>query len=124
MSTTTDDFGELGAEFNTYVGAINYATMVTIDAENRPRTRVLIPVWEKVDDRPVGWLATYRTRSRRHTSKAIRTPTSLTGHRATTQWPSTRSPSGTTNPRSSNTWRIQVIRGGDLRSRIWRADRS
>jgi hypothetical protein len=61
MTTTVTRFADLEAEFNAYIGAINYATMVTVDAKNRPRTRVLIPVWEKVDDEPRGWLATYWT---------------------------------------------------------------
>ncbi|HEY0693959.1 MAG TPA: pyridoxamine 5'-phosphate oxidase family protein, partial [Kribbella sp.] len=61
MTTTVGDFSDLEAEFNACIGAINYATMVTVDAENRPRTRVLIPIWENVDGEPLGWLATYRT---------------------------------------------------------------
>ncbi|MEU6644245.1 hypothetical protein ABZ863_17040 [Saccharomonospora sp. NPDC046836] len=61
MTTTVQDFADLEAEFNAYVGTINYATMVTVDARNRPRTRVLIPVWENVDGQPGGWLATYKT---------------------------------------------------------------
>lgn len=54
-------FAEIQAEFDAIVGATVYATMVTVDARNRPRTRVLIPIWESVDGRPLGWLATYRT---------------------------------------------------------------
>ncbi|MEU6559494.1 pyridoxamine 5'-phosphate oxidase family protein [Nocardia nova] len=61
MTKAINDFRDIEAEFDAYVGAINYATMVTVDAEHRPRTRVLIPVWENVDGEPLGWLATYRT---------------------------------------------------------------
>lgn len=56
MTTKVGTFAEIEDEFNRYVGSIVYATMVTVDANNRPRTRVLIPVWENVDARPVvGW---------------------------------------------------------------------
>jgi general stress protein 26 len=40
---------------------VPYATMTTVDRKGRPRARVLIAVWELDGDRPVGWLATYRT---------------------------------------------------------------
>ncbi|GAA3249559.1 hypothetical protein [Nonomuraea helvata] len=61
MTLTVTSFAEIESEFNAFVGAIAYATMVTVDAEHRPRTRVLIPVWEAVDGQPRGWLATYKT---------------------------------------------------------------
>ncbi|WP_326611508.1 hypothetical protein OG949_20120 [Streptomyces scopuliridis] len=47
--------------FFSYVRSITYATMITVDRENRPRARVLLPVWEVVDGHPVGWLAVHRT---------------------------------------------------------------
>jgi general stress protein 26 len=40
---------------------INYATMTTVDRLGRPRSRVLIAVWELDGTRPVGWLATFKT---------------------------------------------------------------
>jgi hypothetical protein len=40
---------------------INYATMTTVDRRGRPRSRVLIAVWEIDGERPVGWLATFPT---------------------------------------------------------------
>jgi hypothetical protein len=61
MTTRVPDFAAIGEEFDAYVGAIGYATMVTVDARHRPRTRVLIPVWEVVDGAPLGWLATFPT---------------------------------------------------------------
>lgn len=38
-----------------------YATMTTVDRRGRPRSRVLIVVWELDGDRPVGRLATFKT---------------------------------------------------------------
>jgi HAD superfamily hydrolase (TIGR01458 family) len=57
----THSFAEIREQFTACIGEINYATMVTVDRLGRPRTRVLIEVWEIVEDRPLGWLATYRT---------------------------------------------------------------
>ncbi|MGX1771811.1 hypothetical protein ACWIGW_06820 [Nocardia brasiliensis] len=77
MTSTVTSFTDLETEFDDFVGHIGYATMVTVDRRNRPRTRVLIPIWENVDGVPV----------------ILRL----------------------------DPWRIQVIRGRDLRSRIWQA---
>ncbi len=119
VSTTTRDFGELEAEFDTYVGAINHATMVTVDAENRPRTRVLIPVWEKVDGRPLGWLATYRTPVKEHVWDLYRrTSPRGAGYPLGNFWTAPSDPK--LHVLRLTPWRIQVIRGADLRSRIWR----
>lgn len=54
-------FADLQPDFDAIVGAVNYATMTTVDTLGRPRSRVLIPVWETVAEHPVGWLGTYRT---------------------------------------------------------------
>ncbi|WP_336083792.1 pyridoxamine 5'-phosphate oxidase family protein [Nocardia sp. SSK8] len=54
-------FADIRADVDAIVGAINYATMTTVDAKGRPRARVLIPVWETGTEEPTGWLATYRT---------------------------------------------------------------
>ncbi|MBE1530885.1 hypothetical protein H4W34_000718 [Actinomadura algeriensis] len=61
MTTHVETYAEIRDEFDAYVGDIVYATMTTVDGKGRPRARVLIPVWEVVDGRPVGWLATYKT---------------------------------------------------------------
>ncbi|MFI7468635.1 pyridoxamine 5'-phosphate oxidase family protein [Nonomuraea sp. NPDC049646] len=151
----TTSFAEIESEFNAYVGAIRYATMVTVDARNRPRTRILIPVWETVDGRPRGWLATYRTPVKAahlagnpHTSFSYWKPgNSSVAIEATAAWVEdaetkrhvwdlyrTISPRGAgydlgafwrspTDPALHvlrlEPWRVQVIRGTDLRSRIW-----
>lgn len=58
MSTA---FAALRPDFDDILRSIVYATMTTVDGQHRPRTRVLIPVWEVVDGAPLGWLATYPT---------------------------------------------------------------
>ena len=158
MSTKIRDFADLEVEFNAYVGAINYATMVTVDAENRPRTRVLIPVWEKVHGEPLGWLATYRTpvkaahlAANPHTNFSYWAPgNNSVAVDVVARWDNALPTKERvwdlyrrTSPRGAGyhlgnfwkapsdpqlhvlrltPWRIQVIRGFDLRSRIWRAD--
>lgn len=156
MSTTVRYFTDVETEFNAYVGAINYATMVTVDAGNRPRTRVLIPVWEKIDGQPRGWLATYKTPVKTahiagnpHTNFSYRAPgNNSVAIDALAEWDNTlptkklvwdlyrrTSPRGAGYPLGNfwttpadpqlhvlrlTPWRIKVIRGSDLRSRIWR----
>ncbi len=61
MPTNVDTFARIQDSFFEYVRDIKYATMTTVDRKSRPRARVLFPVWEVVDGRPVGWLAVYRT---------------------------------------------------------------
>ncbi|MGW5649573.1 pyridoxamine 5'-phosphate oxidase family protein [Saccharopolyspora sp. NPDC003752] len=61
MTTRTTDFADVQDTFNSYLRDIKYATMITVDSRHRPRARVLLPVWEVVDGRPVGWLAAYKT---------------------------------------------------------------
>jgi general stress protein 26 len=130
--------------------------VLTVDARHRPRTRVLIPVWEVVDGMPLGWLATSRAPvkaahiagnphtnfsywSPANNSVAIDAVAGWTDDLADKQyvWDPYRrtSPSGAgydlgrfwRSPLDPQLhvlrlapWRIQVIRGGDLRSRIWR----
>ena len=36
-------------------------TVTTVDAAGRPRSRILHPIWEVIDDRPVVWVMTGRT---------------------------------------------------------------
>jgi hypothetical protein len=158
VSETVSRFADLETEFNSYVGAINYATMVTVDAKNRPRTRVLIPVWEKVDGEPIGWLATYRTPVKAahlarnpHANFSYWAPGNNTVAVDTlARWDNSAPVKehvwnlySTTSPRGAGyhlgsfweapsdsklhvlrltPWRIQVIRGTDLRSRIWQVN--
>ncbi|MFI6795021.1 pyridoxamine 5'-phosphate oxidase family protein [Streptosporangium canum] len=155
MAVKVKSFAAIESEFNAFVGAIVYATMVTVDARNRPRTRVLIPIWENVDGTPLGWLATYRTpvkaahiANNPHTnfsywtqgndSVAIdtvaawvddlpakshvwdlykRTSPRGAGYDLGNFWRSPADPK--LHVLRLTPWRIQVIRGMDLRSRIW-----
>lgn len=157
MTVEVADYTEIEAEFDQYVGRINYATMVTVDSKNRPRTRVLIPVWEKVDGAPLGWLATYHTPvkaahiarnphvnfsywDRRNDSVAVdavaewvpdlavkrhvwdlyeRTSPRGAGYPLGQFWKSPDDPE--LHVMRLAPWRIQVIRGTDLRSRIWQS---
>ena len=79
MTIKVTSFGEIEEQFAAYIGDIVYATMTTVDAKGRPRARVLIPIWEVVDGRPIGWLATYRTPVKAAHLAATRTPRSRTG---------------------------------------------
>lgn len=54
-------FAPLRPDVADILGHINYATMTTVGRKGRPRSRVLIAVWELDGDRPVGWLATFKT---------------------------------------------------------------
>ncbi|MEU5881082.1 pyridoxamine 5'-phosphate oxidase family protein [Spirillospora sp. NPDC047279] len=155
MATKVSTFAEVRDEFEAYIGDIVYATMTTVDKKGRPRARVLIPIWEEVDGRPVGWLATYRTPVKEahlagnpHTTFSYWTPRqNAVAVDTVAEWvdgPDVRkrvwdlysktSPKGAgyelgqfwkgpDDPKlhilKLEPWRVQVIRGRDLRSRIW-----
>jgi general stress protein 26 len=55
------DFAEIEAEFSDRVQRMVWCNLATVDAANRPRSRIVHPLWEG----PVCWLAT-----RRHSFKA------------------------------------------------------
>ena len=61
MATTVESFSEIEEAFISYIQDIVYCTMITVDSASRPRARVLLPVWEVVGGKPVGWLAAYKT---------------------------------------------------------------
>ncbi|GAA3388651.1 pyridoxamine 5'-phosphate oxidase family protein [Cryptosporangium minutisporangium] len=130
--------------------------MTTVDAKGRPRTRILIAVWEKVDGQPLGWLATYRTPVKAahlahnpHTTFSYWSPRqNVVAIDAVAEWvddPAVKdhvwqlyertSPTGVGYPLGKfwkspldpklhvlrlTPWRVQTIRGTDLRSTIWR----
>ncbi|GII95161.1 pyridoxamine 5'-phosphate oxidase family protein [Sinosporangium siamense] len=158
MTSKVQTFAEMKEEFDAYVGSTVYSTMVTVDAKGRPRTRVLIPVWDVVDGVPLGWLATYKTpvkaahiagnphtnfsylTSRGHNAVAIdtvaawdddpevrrhvwdlylRTSPRGAGYDLGRFWSSPEDPK--LHVLRLEPWRIQIVRGGDLRSRIWQA---
>lgn len=155
MTVKVTSFAAIEDEFNAFVGRIVYATMVTVDSKGRPRTRVLIPVWEKVEGSPLGWLATYKTPvkaahiagnphtnfsywARGNNSVAVDTIAEWVDDQDSRRhvWDLYKktSPRGAgydlrafwhspADPRLQilrlTPWRVQVIRGMDLRSRIW-----
>ncbi|MFI6514585.1 pyridoxamine 5'-phosphate oxidase family protein [Spirillospora sp. NPDC050679] len=157
MATKVHDFAAIREQFDAYVGDIVYATMTTVDSKHRPRARVLIPVWEVVDGKPVGWLATYRTPVKEahlagnpHATFSYWTPRQNAASVDTVAtwvdlddlatrrhvWDLYRRTSprgagydlgqfwkGVEDPKlhvlKLEPWRVQVIRGTDLNSRIW-----
>lgn len=56
-----ESFAQIRDDVAEILGTIVYATMTTVDRRGRPRSRVLIVVWELDGPRPVGWLATFKT---------------------------------------------------------------
>jgi general stress protein 26 len=48
----TNDFDAIAPEFDRRVRAMVYCSLATIDAEGRPRTRVIHPIW----DGATGWV--------------------------------------------------------------------
>ncbi|GII52626.1 pyridoxamine 5'-phosphate oxidase [Planotetraspora thailandica] len=158
MATAVTSFAAIQDEFNAYIGDIVYATMTTVDKKGRPRARVLIPVWEIVAGRPLGWLATYKTPVKAahlagnpHTTFSYWTPRqNAVSIDTVARWADEleikqhvwqlyrkTSPAGAgydlgrfwhggpTDPQLHvlrlEPWRVQVIRGTDLRSQIWKA---
>ncbi|MFD8382836.1 hypothetical protein ACFV2X_30720 [Streptomyces sp. NPDC059679] len=99
MTLKVGSFSDVEGEFFQYIGDIAYATMITVDRKNRPRARVLLPVWEL-----------YRKGS----------PPGV-GYDPRGYWHG-----GPTDPEYHvvriEPWRVQVLRGTDLRSRIWTAE--
>ncbi|ADB35679.1 pyridoxamine 5'-phosphate oxidase-related FMN- binding protein [Kribbella flavida DSM 17836] len=59
--TKAVSFAELRDDLTAILSRIRYATMTTVDPHGRPRSRVLIAVWELAGPDPLGWLATFRT---------------------------------------------------------------
>lgn len=55
------EFSELQADFLRITADVVWSTMATVDTRGRPRTRVVHPIWEVVDGRPVGWVGTSRS---------------------------------------------------------------
>lgn len=49
---------EIARPFADVAHRVVWATVATVDAHDRPRSRVLHPIWEVVDDGLVGWIAT------------------------------------------------------------------
>ena len=54
-------FAEVRDEFLRITGDVVWCTVATVDTRGRPRTRILHPIWEVIEDRPVGWIGTTRS---------------------------------------------------------------
>jgi len=50
------DFSEIEAEFIQRVHTMVWCSVATVDSQNRPRSRVLHPIWEGA----TGWITTHR----------------------------------------------------------------
>ncbi|TWD80131.1 pyridoxamine 5'-phosphate oxidase [Kribbella amoyensis] len=59
--TTKVPYAKLRDDLAAVLSRVRYTTMTTVDLRGRPRSRVLIAVWELDRDQPLGWLATFRT---------------------------------------------------------------
>jgi general stress protein 26 len=157
MAQRVSTFDDIRRGFLAYIADIRYCTMVTVDSANRPRARVMLPIWEIVDDHPVGWLAVYRTPVK--AAHLARNPNSTYSYwsprqdavhiDAISSWvddaeakayawnvycagspagvgydPIGFWPGGPTDPSYHliriDPWRIQLVRGTDLSSVIWR----
>ena len=57
----TTPFSPFEADFLRLTAEIVWCTVTTIDAQGRPRSRILHPIFEVRDGQPVGWIATGRT---------------------------------------------------------------
>ncbi|MFI6867162.1 pyridoxamine 5'-phosphate oxidase family protein [Nocardia sp. NPDC050406] len=54
----TATFETIEADFFRFTTDIVWCTITTVDTDGRPRSRILHPIWEMVDGRPVGWIFT------------------------------------------------------------------
>ncbi|UCM87593.1 pyridoxamine 5'-phosphate oxidase family protein [Streptomyces marincola] len=159
MAQKVEKFSDLEDSFFDYIKDIVYATMITVDKKGRPRARVLLPIWEVVDDRPLGWLAVFKTPVKAaHLANNPHTTYSYWNQRqncvfvdSVTTWvedmetkryawdlytkgsppgvgynPRAYWSGGPTDPKFEvlriEPWRVQVLRGRDLHSRIWTAE--
>ena len=57
----TKSFESFEADFLRLTADIVHCTVTTVDAQGRPRSRILHPIFEVRDGLPVGWVATNRT---------------------------------------------------------------
>lgn len=158
MAQRVATFATIEDSFLGYIRDIKYSTMVTVDRNGRPRARVMLPIWEVVDGRPVGWLAGYKTPVKAahlahnpHGTYSYWSPRQNALHiDAVSSWiddPAVKdygwqlycagSPKGVgydpvrfwrggpTDPEYNvlriDPWRVQVVRGTDLSSRIWQS---
>lgn len=56
-----ESFAALQDDFLRFAHEIVWCTVTTVAPDGRPRSRILHPIWEVVDGKPVGWIFTGRT---------------------------------------------------------------
>src|SRR5918998_4395797 len=54
-------FAPFAEDFLAITSEVVWCTATTVDAAGRPRSRILHPIFEVADGRPIGWVATART---------------------------------------------------------------
>lgn len=54
-------FVNIQEDFLRFTADIVYCTVTTVDAQGRPRSRVMHPIFEVVDGQPIGWAVTDRS---------------------------------------------------------------
>lgn len=54
-------FTDFEPDFLRLTGQTVWCSLTTLDGHDRPRSRVVHPLWEVTHDRPIGWVATRRS---------------------------------------------------------------
>ena len=54
-------YDEVAPKFMEMANNIVWCNVATVDADSRPRSRILHPIWEMVDGQLIGWIATGAT---------------------------------------------------------------
>jgi hypothetical protein len=56
-----EPFAALEEDFLRITADVVLCTVTTVDPRGRPRSRILHPIWQVLDGRPVGWVVTSKT---------------------------------------------------------------
>lgn len=56
-----ESFAAFEEEFRRYTSEIVLCTVTTVDGKGRPRSRMLHPIWQVIEGRPVGFVVTSKT---------------------------------------------------------------
>lgn len=56
-----ESFAALQGDFLKFAHEIIWCSLTTVDAAGRPRARIVHPIWEVIEERPVGWIFTGKT---------------------------------------------------------------
>jgi general stress protein 26 len=65
VTSEATDFGEIAAEFRARVERMVWCNVASVDAEGRPRSRIMHPIWED----QVGWIGTWLTSNKANHEK-------------------------------------------------------